>query len=268
MATPNRKVLDISHWNTVTSWSSVKSAGIRGIIHKATEGTSYIDPNYDGAKAACASNGLLFGAYHFATAQNAAQQLDHFLRKTGEHDDMLYALDWEDYGSNTMGLSGARQFMELLDARLGTNRCVLYSGNTAKEYINGADPFFGAHRLWLAQYGSSPECQQSWSTYWLWQYSDGQAGPSPHGCPGVSGDVDTNSWPSTDEVLAAEWSGLEHEVPPGPDPTPPGDTATVSIDIASTGAVNVFVNGLLVSGVQPVPPDPPCQSRRVATPML
>src|SRR5262245_55525196 len=108
MTTINRKVLDISHHNTVTSWQAVRNAGIVGIIHKATEGGSYVDEEYQGAKEQARAACLLFGAYHFATASNVQQQVDHFLRVAGIEDGMLYALDWEDYGSNTMSLDQAR----------------------------------------------------------------------------------------------------------------------------------------------------------------
>lgn len=248
MATPNRKVLDISHWNTVTDWNAVKNAGIIGIIHKSTEGTGYRDPDYAGAKSAAKQHGLLWGTYHFATAQDPQAQVNNFLDTAGIYDDMLYALDWEDYGDNTMSYSQANRFLELCDAQLGENRTVLYSGNTAKEKISGSDAYFGAHRLWLAQYGSNPTCQQSWSTYWLWQYSDGQVGPSPHGCPGVSGDVDTNSWPSSDAALAEEWSGLEQPDPdpgpgPGPDPEPrPPSILKPTIKIQTIGDVRIIIN--------------------------
>ena len=87
--------------------------------------------------------------------------------------------------------------------------------------------------------GSTPQPQASWDSYWLWQYSDGSSGPGPHGCPGISGDVDTNSWPGTDAQLQAQWTGAG----PGPTPSPTPTTATVSIDIKTTGDVKVTVNG-------------------------
>ncbi|MDQ3746468.1 MAG: glycoside hydrolase family 25 protein, partial [Acidobacteriota bacterium] len=45
MELPN-VVIDLSHHNTVTSFQQVKDAGILGVIHKATEGTSFVDPRY------------------------------------------------------------------------------------------------------------------------------------------------------------------------------------------------------------------------------
>ena len=36
-------VIDLSHHNTVTSFQDAKAAGILGVIHKATEGTIFVD---------------------------------------------------------------------------------------------------------------------------------------------------------------------------------------------------------------------------------
>jgi lysozyme len=58
-------VIDLSHYNTVTSFQQVGMAGIIGIIHKATEGMNFVDAKYDEHRAAALSAGLLWGAYHF-----------------------------------------------------------------------------------------------------------------------------------------------------------------------------------------------------------
>src|SRR5215831_8627022 len=136
MATINRKVLDISHWNTVSDWNAVRNAGIVGIIHKATEGTGYVDDQYSDYRKRALDVGLMWGAYHFANNKNAKDQVDHFLSVTGLDDNMLYALDWEDEpNGNTMTLPQAEDFLNLCDGLIGPadNRTVLYSGNTAKE---------------------------------------------------------------------------------------------------------------------------------------
>jgi GH25 family lysozyme M1 (1,4-beta-N-acetylmuramidase) len=245
MTTINRKVLDISHHNDVLSWADIKAAGIVGVIHKATEGTSYVDDTYLDRCGPAYDAGLCWGAYHFANNSDVARQVDNFLSVVGVDDETLYALDWEeDPDGDTMTLDQARQFIEMVDARVGANRCVLYSGNTAKEALgNSKDEFFGAHRLWLAQYGSSPSCQVSWDNYWLWQYSDGVNGPGPHGCPGVSGDVDTNSYAGSDSELRAQWTGATPQPQP-PQPRPPDQPAVVMIN--ARGNVRVVINGRVV----------------------
>lgn len=249
MATPIRRVLDISHHNTVNDLDAVKDAGIWGIIHKATEGTSYIDNKYAGRKAGFLEIGLLWGAYHFAHPGSVSAQVDHFLRTAGVDDDTVYALDWEASSSGTMSEEGAEEFCRLIEQKTG-RKCIIYSGNSAKEEIGGTNTYLGEHRLWLAQYGSSPVPQKSWSDWWLWQYSDGEVGPGPHGCPGVSGYVDTNSYEEDEETLRAEWSGTGEAVAPPPDiaDRPPREK-TVQIEIYQPPGVRVNVS--ITEGVDP-----------------
>jgi lysozyme len=202
-----RRVLDLSHHNTVTNLQAVKDAGIWGVIHKATEGTGYIDPKYAGRAKGFLELGFLWGAYHFLHPGNVKAQVDFFLRVAGVHDNMLYALDWELSSTGTASEADAEAFMRDLEIATG-RKGVVYSGNVAKEQISGVNAELGACRLWLAQYGAHPSTQASWhNNVWLWQYSDGVVGPTPHGCPGVTGGVDTNSWTGTQQQLAAEWSG-------------------------------------------------------------
>jgi len=239
MATINRKVLDISHHNDVSSWSQVKGAGIVGIIHKATEGSSYTDPQYLPRCAPAMNTGLLWGAYHWINAGSIKPQVDNFLKVVGVDDETLYALDWEDDPNNgTASRDQAQEFLDRIGQEIGPYRCVVYSGNTAKEKLgSGSNEYFGKHRLWLAQYGTTPTPQASWDDWWLWQYSDGNVGPGPHGCPGVTGDVDTNSWSGSDGELRQEWAGV------GDAPAPPVQTGQVDISIDVHGDVVVTVNG-------------------------
>lgn len=204
-----RKVIDISHWNTVTSFPAIKDAGIIGIIGKATEGTTYVDPTYHANCAHALASGLLWGAYHFAQGHNVEAQAEHFLKTVGNDVSTLYALDWEDNPSGpTMTAAEAQQWIEVVEKEIGEGRVVVYSGNTAKEHLAHEEhQFFAVHRLWLAQYSVEPVTQASWKAIWLHQYTDGNVGPPPHHMPGVSGAVDQNSYLKSDTALHVEWSG-------------------------------------------------------------
>jgi len=93
---------------------------------------------------------------------------------------------------------------------------VIYGGNTLKEMIDGPDEFFGARRLWLCQYGSTPTLPDSWDEYFMWQYTDGVYGPTPHSIDGI-GPCDINSYNGDADQLIAEWATGSAE----PNPTPP-----------------------------------------------
>lgn len=195
-------VLDLSHHNTVASagFRQMRDFGIRGIIHKATQGTGYIDSAYLRRRSLALDAGLLWGAYHFADDSDPGRQVDHFLSAAQPGDQTLMALDWEPNGERTMSRDQARLFLEKLDAALG-RPAVLYSGNLAREALGASpDAFFGGHPLWHAQYSSKYRVHSSWAKPWLWQYAErGEV-------PGVGGAVDHNSFDGDEARLAAEWA--------------------------------------------------------------
>ena len=58
--------IDVSHHQGVIDWSQVAGSGQRFAIAKATEGRTFVDPNYAFNKTGAEMSGLVFGAYHFA----------------------------------------------------------------------------------------------------------------------------------------------------------------------------------------------------------
>jgi len=102
-------VIDLSHYNPVTSFQEVQQAGIVGVIHKATEGTNWTDSTYAGRKPQALAAGLWWGAYHFGTDSDGVKQAINFLNVVGDASGTLIALDFE---SNPTGSS-----MSLEEAR-------------------------------------------------------------------------------------------------------------------------------------------------------
>lgn len=210
MADINLNVVDLYHLDNVTSFTDAAAAGIWGVIHKATTGATGQDSAYASRRQPALDAGLLWGAYHFGTNANVAQQVQNFLTTAQPDAQTLVALDFEEDQGDQMTLSQARQFLTLIEEKLG-RKAVLYSGSLIKEGLGDTnDAFFGAHRLWLAQYGSNPSVQASWSTYWLWQYADGTDGLQPNQVNGIPGDtdgnIDCNTYPGANDQLIAEWA--------------------------------------------------------------
>jgi lysozyme len=233
-------VVDLSHWDCATDYAEVKNDGIVGVIFKATEGEGYTDPTYVSQQAAAKAAGLLWGAYHFADGSSVNAQIDNFMRFACPDPDELFCLDWEDNGGNVMSAADAKTWITQVENQLGRpGQCVIYSGNTAKEKINGKDDFFGARRLWLCQYSSTPAWQESWDNYWLWQYTDGQSGPSPHSVKGV-GNCDINSYDSGPAgQLVTQWA--TGGAPPQPVPPPQPSTDVVNVLITAPPGITVKV---------------------------
>jgi lysozyme len=228
----NPLVVDLSHWDPADSYDDVKKDGIVGVIYKATEGQSYTDDTYVQQQKAAKAAGLKWGAYHFADGSNVDGQVANFLNFASPDPDELFCLDWEDNPSGTkMSIDQAKEWITKVEKALGRpEECVVYGGNTIKEAIgDDEDQFFAARRLWLCQYGTSPSWpDNTWQTYWLWQYTDGVYGPGPHSIDGI-GPCDINSYDGEPDELIAEWaSGTAEEPPPKP-PVPTADMVTVLI---------------------------------------
>ena len=210
MADINLRVVDIYHNDNVTSFQQAAGAGIWGIIQKATTGATGKDPAYASRRQPALAAGLLWGAYHWGTNADVQAQVDNFLSIAQPDATTLVALDFEETSGNQMTLDQAREFLTLVAEELG-RKPVLYCGGLFKKQMgNQQDPFFGSHRLWLAQYGANPVVQASWQTYWLWQYTDSTDGLSPNTVPGIPGDangnLDCNSYAFSREQLIEEWA--------------------------------------------------------------
>ncbi len=212
----NPKVIDIYHGDTVTDFAMARAFGIRGVIHKATQGTRIADPLYAIRRTQAGAAGLLWGAYHYNSGEEVGAQVRHFLSVADPDPNTLLALDFEDDPHNDMTLVQARRWLELVAAHT-QRRPWLYSGNRIKEALVGADAdtraFFGAHRLWLPQYGPVPRLLDAagkplpWRNAHLWQFTGDGLGPPPHHVPGIGSNIDINSYDGSDDALAADWPG-------------------------------------------------------------
>ena len=222
--TINPLVIDISHHNTgtdprhpeVIDFHPTHAFGIRGVIHKASEGVYSVDRCYAVRRPAAREAGMLWGAYHFCSGDPVAAQVDAFMKAADPDERTCMVLDYEqNFGKHgNMDIHHAVDFMAQLDQKLG-RKCRIYSGNWLKESIGrlgaGDRAFLLQHPLWLCHYtrpGRDPLMVPGYDRYWLWQYTgDGQGNP-PHNVPGIiagNGGLDINHYPGTADELKAEW---------------------------------------------------------------
>jgi lysozyme len=167
MAETINVVVDLSHHNGNVDLIKAQAAGIVGVIHKATQGTSMVDNMYQENREKAEAAGLLWGAYHFGTAGDGAAQADFFLSKANADDQTLLVLDFEPNGKSTMTLEQAKAFVSRISEVRGTFPG-LYSGNLIKEQLGGkpADPVLSQCFLWIAQYGPAPtKIPATWPTW-------------------------------------------------------------------------------------------------------
>lgn len=199
-------VIDLSHHNASVDFSAIKSDGILGVIHKATQGISYVDPKFKERAEQAVAYDVPVGAYHFGTAADPVQQAEHFVEQAGG--ERLLVLDFENNPDKTQGdmsLQGAESFVRRV-CELTGRYPMLYSGHTIKEVVqaqeitNPEQTELSKCKLWIAQYSTAPVIPAIWSSWTLWQYTDGQVGPEPHTVAGV-GPCDRDYFNGTEDEL-------------------------------------------------------------------
>jgi lysozyme len=192
-------VIDLYHEDTVLSFLQVASDGINRVIHKATEGTTDVDPSYRLRRPQATAAGLIWEAYHFWRPDDAEAQAKNFLKTTmalaGIAPPSAYWLDYEVAGGTPDAIIALMQAVQDATGKpMG-----LYTTRSLAEALDGevnevgAD-FFRQCPLWLAEPGvTKPRLNAGASEIWpkisLWQYSwSGRI-------KGVSGKVDLNCVP-------------------------------------------------------------------------
>jgi lysozyme len=206
MAEISNAVVDLSHHNSNPNFQQAKAAGIIGVIHKATQGQSGSDQTYAHRRAPAEAAGLLWGAYHFGTGSDGVKQAQNFLQVVGNPKGMLLVLDFEGNPTGpSMTLEEARAFVTHIKEHTG-KWPGFYSGHDIKQQLGThKDPVLANCWFWLAQYGPTPVVPPNWSTWTMWQYTDGSIGPPPHEVNGI-GHCDREKFHGSDSDLKAFWA--------------------------------------------------------------
>ncbi|HLG12986.1 MAG TPA: glycoside hydrolase family 25 protein [Blastocatellia bacterium] len=205
MADPLNVIIDISHHNANPDFQQAAAAGIVGVIHKATQGTTFKDSAYTTNRQKALDAGVLWGAYHFGIGGDGSAQADFFLSTATPGPDTLLVLDYEPNPSaTTMSLDQARQFVTQVNNTIGRFPG-LYSGSLIKEQLgSNHDAVLAQCFFWLAQYGTNAVVPANWPTWTLWQYTDGSVGPEPHSVPGI-GNCDRDKFNGDLDGLKRLW---------------------------------------------------------------
>ncbi|AFK87692.1 endolysin [Thermoanaerobacterium phage THSA-485A] len=176
------KIIDVSSNNTVTSTHEVKNAGYYGIICKATEGTSYVNPTFADVVNRTKAVGLKSGSYHFARPDvnsNAEQEAEHYYNVMKQFTfDLPPVLDIEVQGNmNKQQLTNwALTFLKRIEKLTGRKPWI-YTGDYF--YNNCLIPAqLKEYPLWIAAYGST----EPTTPHIMWQYTDSENVPGVGKC--------------------------------------------------------------------------------------
>ncbi len=215
MADPVNVVIDLSHYNEVTSFADIKASGIVGVIHKATQGTNVVDPTYASRRPQALAAGLWWGAYHFGIEGDGAAQADYFLSVVNPQPTDLLVLDFEENGNATMTLQQAEQFVGEVYKQTGRYPG-FYSDSLAGSLLGQTvNQTLRQCWFWRAEYGASPVVPPTWPTWTMWQYTDGTHGNGPYQVAGIggTGTCDRDKFNGSMDGLARLW-GHGSQLPP------------------------------------------------------
>jgi lysozyme len=198
-------IIDIFHGDNIDLAKVQKEDGIIAVIHKATQGAHFVDSSYTSRKKTAKDLGLLWGAYHFGTADNVEEQVKHFCSIADVDETVLIALDFEeDPHGPDMTIGQAREFVEII--REKTHRFpVIYGANRLRESLGSdVDPVLKNCPLWYARFREVPiGIPPTFKDFTLHQFTDGHVGPEPHETGGRP--CDRNRFKGTKEELKNQW---------------------------------------------------------------
>lgn len=186
--------IDISSWQSGIDLSAVPCDFV---IIKATQGTTYVNPDCDRAYNQAKKLGKKLGLYHFANNGNSAKsEADFFLKKVGNRvGECILVLDYE-ADALKQGVSWAKTWLDHVYSKTGV-RPLIYMSKAVTRQSNWAQ-VAKDYGLWGAQYAnfnktgyqSNPWSDSNpwgaWGTPAIFQYS------STGRLSGYAGNLDLN----------------------------------------------------------------------------
>ncbi|KAF8602579.1 glycoside hydrolase family 25 protein [Ceratobasidium sp. AG-I] len=184
--------IDVSGYQPNVDWTAVKASGVEFAYIKATESTTYTNPEFASQYNGAYDAGLIRGAYHFAQPADSsgADQANYFLQNGGRWSNdgktLPGALDMEyaPSGDACYGLDVATMTAWIADFvstyQAATTRYpVIYTSTSWWTQCTGNSDAFGANSpLWVARYADEVgDIPAGWATWTIWQYAD--SGPNP-----------------------------------------------------------------------------------------
>ncbi|WP_181788621.1 GH25 family lysozyme [Streptomyces phytophilus] len=178
--------IDVSHYQGSINWGAVKSAGIQFAWIKATEGTTYKDPQFSANYLGAYNNQVIRGAYHFArpASSSGAAQANFFADNGGawSADNLTLpgVLDIENGSSSQChGLSQVAMrtwitdFYTTYKARTSRDVVIYTTASWWNACTGGWSGMSDKSPLWVAHWTTgSPSIPSGFPFWTVWQYTD------------------------------------------------------------------------------------------------
>lgn len=143
-----------------SSDSIIRDSHAQGVIVKATQGTSYVNPRCNHQYELAGQLGKLRGLYHYAGGGNPEAEAQYFINNIKNYvGKAVLILDWESYQNASWGnTSWARRFVDEVH-RLTGIWCLIYVQESALWQVANCAKDCG---VWVAKYAS-----MNWNSWTL-----------------------------------------------------------------------------------------------------
>ncbi len=217
-------VIDAYHGNSINWHELKKDKRVVGILHKATEGITFVDSKYDKRKLIAKEKGYKWGSYHLLRKGDTVEQAKAYLKKIDKNSsDEIMALDVECTENSLCNIPkykvSAKEIKTFLKfIKKETGRHPIFYGNQSvikdlsSKYPN--DELLFKSPLWYARFRKNvPDFpNQIWKTYTFWQFSSEinckTTGKCLYNVPGTLFDMDVNVYNGTVKELIENWSKI------------------------------------------------------------
>ena len=143
-----------------SSDSIIRDSHAQGVIVKATQGTSYVNPRCNHQYELAGQLGKLRGLYHYAGGGNPESEAQYFINNIKNYVGKgILILDWESYQNASWGnTSWARRFVDEVHRLTGV-WCLIYVQESALWQVANCAKDCG---VWVAKYAS-----MNWNSWTL-----------------------------------------------------------------------------------------------------
>lgn len=178
--------MDVSSHQGTVNWSAAKANGAQFAYVKATEGTTFQNPDFAQQYNGSYNVGMVRGAYHFALPDRSsgATQGAFFVGHGGGWSadgrtlPPVIDLEYNPYGASCYGLSQSAMVAWIHDiantvkSRTGRDPA-FYTSTSWWSLCTGNNAGFSVNPLWIARFSSTVgTLPASWTFYTIWQFAD------------------------------------------------------------------------------------------------
>ncbi len=186
--------VDVSAYQGEINWETLSKQNIEFAFIKATEGSSFVDRNFEYNYEEALKTDLRVGAYHFFSFDSGGQtQADNFIETVEKVENMLPpVVDFEFYGdkeNNPPEAEGVRAelavLLEQLEDYYGRKPIIYATGKAYNMYLSG---HYSEYDIWIRNVFFKPG-KLDGKEWTFWQYSSREC---LEGCSGEEKYIDMN----------------------------------------------------------------------------